>query len=139
MCITKLLAEHTKYETVRISISGKRFKALVADTFLKRAIGLMYRNGLRRSECMLFIFDRPSREGIWMANMRFAIDIVWVGSNLEVVDILKRAKPCSSMFDCPTNYPKQSALYVVEFAAGAVDRFGIKKNQKLKIGKKNKK
>jgi hypothetical protein len=136
MCITKILAEHARYKKVRIYIGGNSFNAIVADTFFKRAIGLMHRKGLGKNECMLFIFDRPMKEGIWMANMHFAIDIVWVGSNLEVVDVLKNVEPCSSMFGCPTHYPKRDALYVLEFTAGAVDRFNIDKKKKLKIVKK---
>lgn len=110
-----------------------RFNALVADSFLKRMIGLMFRNRLSGRECMLFVFDRPGRYGIWMKNMKFSIDVVWIDDRFKVVDYAQNLKPCKRII-CKTYYPVAESKYIIEANAGFVNDNSIRKRMKIKIG-----
>lgn len=118
MCILRFLQGRQRYRSVRLRLPGGTARALVADTAIKRMIGLMYRQSLEGDTVMLFVFPREGRHGIWMRNMRFSIDVLWLDSRMRIVDIRKGLNPCRSMARCRTYYPKADAAYVVEGIAG---------------------
>jgi len=72
---------------------------------------------------MLFVFDRPGPYGIWMKDMRFPIDILWLDSSKQVVSIKRRAEP-SSYPDIFT--PEADAEYVLEISAGFAGEHDLK-------------
>lgn len=125
----EFLAAQQKYKTKKISIGKKEVTAMVADSFLKKALGLMYRNKLQNDTGMLFIFQTPSRYGIWMHNMRFPIDILWLDEKKRVICIKQNVQPA----DTKTHYPNKNALYVVELQAGFVNKNSIALGRAVKF------
>lgn len=101
----------------------------LAETLLEKARGLMFRRSLPADRGMLFVFDREAQHGIWMFGMRFPIDIIWVGKDKRVVDIVENATPC--WFFCRVYMPKKKAKYVLEANAGFVERQRIDVGSKL--------
>ncbi len=128
----RLLYKHQKYEHVRIDIKGRTFNAILADTPIKRAIGLMFRASLKDNECMLIKFSREFYPGIWMHNMLFPLDIIWLDRKKRVVDLIRNAKPCK-LLDCKTYTPRNRAQYVIEVKAGMAKKLGIKRNEKIDL------
>lgn len=61
----------------------------VASTFHARLLGLLPRRGLRHHEGLLL---RPGG-GIHTFGMRFAIDVLFLGSGLEVLQIQPHVRP----------------------------------------------
>ena len=84
----------------------------------------MFRERLAPHEGMFFIFERDTRHGIWMKNMKFPIDILWIDRNKIIVGIKKNAPACGA--PCPTYSAYHSAQYVLEVNAGFVDTNQIK-------------
>lgn len=99
------------------------FKARLADNEDAIVKGLSGTAALHPNEAMLFIFDEEAEWGIWMKDMLFPIDIVWLDNNKEVVYIVKNASP---EFPEKTFTPTEPARYVVELEAGATAKHGIK-------------
>lgn len=122
-----------KYETSEVIINGRKFRALVADTFVKKLIGLMFRKHLSKRECMLFIFPYEGFHGIWMHNMLFAIDVVWANGKKRVVDFAENLRPCSSKINCKTYYPGEKSKYVIELNCGVVKSCKIRRGSKVEI------
>ena|SRR3989338_6572263 len=122
--VIRLIPTEEGYKTVKIS--GVTVKAEVADTQLKRIEGLMSKKALPHNGGMLFIFDAADYHRIWMMNMNFSIDILWIGKDLKIVDIAESAPPC--ILNCPVYSPDEKSLYVLEVNAGFVNE------NKLKIG-----
>ncbi|MGC8710653.1 MAG: DUF192 domain-containing protein [Candidatus Micrarchaeia archaeon] len=122
-----------KYKHVELRYKNHAFDLLVADTFYKLMLGLMKLKRIGKSEGMLFVFGRDARHGIWMLNMQFAIDIIWLDKEFTVVDIASSAKPCKSVFKCTTYLPIKDARYVVELNAGEARKMGLRTGAKLKI------
>lgn len=129
LIITKLIPSETHYKTVKFS--SVEIKAEVADTPLKRAEGLMSKKSLPADEGMLFIFNNADYHGIWMMNMSFSIDILWIDKDLKIVDIMEDAQPCT--FNCPIYTPSEKAAYVLEVNSGFVKQNGIKTGDTIRI------
>jgi len=95
-------------------INKKRYE--VADTFWKRAKGLMFRKSTRP---MLFVFDNDDYHSIWMLFMRFPIDIVFLDSKMNVINEVKNAKPIGFSPKTWRIYrPKKKCRYIIERMAG---------------------
>ena len=131
----RLLSRNLHHKTARITVGGRQLNALVADSTASRAVGLMFREQLKQNECMLFIFGRPGKYGIWMRHMNFPIDVVWAGDDGSIVDIKEGLRPAKAM-EFTTYYPSAAAKYVVELNSGFVKRNRISKNSAIKIGKR---
>ncbi len=125
VCLS-IVSKFLKYGSVKVRYKGHDFDALLADSPLKQAIGLMYRNKIGDNEGMLFIFGRPSYYGIWMHNMRFPIDIIWIDEKKRVAHIVEGAEPCKSILNCKVYKPAKPASAVLEVNAGTAKRLGIK-------------
>lgn len=94
----------------------------LATTAAQRTQGLSGRTLLAPDTGMLFVFNHPSNWGIWMKDMRFPIDVLWITDGLKVADIVEDLSPTGY----PKIYaPKTSASYVLELPSGTVKRHGI--------------
>jgi uncharacterized membrane protein (UPF0127 family) len=122
------------YKTTTITYKRNRFRVEVADTFLKKMVGLMYREKMGREKGMLFPIAEPGvlASTITMMNMKFSIDILWLDERKRVVDIVERAQPSSSLFD--SYKPRKAAKYVLELDAGAIKKLEIKRGDKISFG-----
>jgi uncharacterized protein len=127
--ITKLLPSDVQYKAVKLG--NVSVKAEVADTPLRQVEGLMSKDSLPPKEGMLFIFGSEGSHGIWMMNMSFAIDILWINRDLEIVDIAEDAQPCT--FKCPVYQPDEKSLYVLEVNSGFVKKNGIRVGDSISI------
>lgn len=92
----------------------------ICDTSEKRIRGLMFREKLKDDQGMLFIFDQKTFPNIWMKNMRFALDIIWIDADKKIVDISQNALPCQG--DCKVFIPREKSKYALEVNSGLVDR-----------------
>lgn len=104
------------------------FKTWVAKTTEERTKGLSGTAKLHNDQAMLFVFDSDNKWSIWMKDMSYPIDIVWLDKDKKVVYIVKNAPPESYPYESFT--PKEDARYVVELPAGTADR------KKIDIDKK---
>ncbi|MDE1860403.1 MAG: DUF192 domain-containing protein [Candidatus Micrarchaeota archaeon] len=120
------------YGKAKVSYRDNTFTAYVADSRGKVMKGLMGREALGKDEAMLFIFEREGRQGFWMLNMKFSIDIVWLDKSKRITYIAENAKPCGSIFNCPVYRPKESSLYVLELKAGIAHELGMKTGDALR-------
>jgi len=108
----KFIEKSPKYGTVLIN--DKEWRVEVANTMVKRIQGLSEREELKEISGMLFDFPKFGLHGIWMKEMLFPIDIVWL-NNGKIVDIAPNASP-----DLGTSfifYPREDANYVLEVPA----------------------
>ncbi len=120
-----LLYKLQRYRTARIRIGRAALVAEIADTPIKRVIGLMYRDAMPARAGMLFVFGTPGRHGIWMYKMRFPIDVFWLDARSMVVDVAEGMAPCVSITACAPRVPRRNASYVIETRAGIARRYRI--------------
>jgi uncharacterized membrane protein (UPF0127 family) len=93
-----------------------------------RARGLSGRKNLARDRGMLFVFDEANQACMWMKDMHFSIDIVWLNKTKRVEHIAPNVSP--------NTYPRtfcssSPATYVIELPAGTVVKNAIQPGQVL--------
>jgi uncharacterized membrane protein (UPF0127 family) len=105
-----------------ISIGDEKFNVDVADDADKLVLGLSGRASLEPFDGMLFVFDEMDTHGIWMKDMHFPIDILWLDEDARVIYIVESADPSSfpSVFE-----PPHPAKYVLEVSSGFVGEEGV--------------
>lgn len=115
-------------DKIILKIGDIRLQVEIADTQEKRVIGLSGRKSLGDRDGMLFVFDNESLHGIWMKDMNFAIDILWIDADYEIVDIKKNAKLDSypEVF-----YPKNLSKYVLEVNVGFLEKNDIEIGERI--------
>lgn len=94
-----------------------------ADTPSSRAQGLSDRAALSESAGLFFVFEESDRHGIWMKDMRFPIDIIWLNETGVVVGLTEGAT--SESFP-ESFYPASPARYVLETNIGFIGKHGLK-------------
>lgn len=107
-----------------VCIKDSCFEVELAVTQEERGNGLIGRNKLDADKGMLFIFEEEDMHSFWMKDMKFAIDIIWINADKEIVYISSHMQPCEILQSCPSITPLGEAKYVLEIKAG--EAYGFK-------------
>lgn len=84
-----------------------------AQSFFQKMRGLMFRR--KTNHALIFVFNYETRldAAIHMFFVFFSIDVVYLNSNWEIVDIKRNIKPFTPMI-----VPDKAAKYLIELPAG---------------------
>lgn len=104
--------------------------AELAITEAERQRGLMFREALLPDQGMLLVFEEEDIYYIWMKNMKFSIDILWLDKEKRIVHIEKKVPPCKKE-PCPSYYSKSPSMYVLELRAGSAEENKLKLHDRL--------
>lgn len=115
-------------EFVNLTVGNDEVEAEVVRSFTAKTLGLSGRDGLAPNTGMLFVFTETSNPEIWMKDMKFSIDIIFVSREGRVVAIFENATP-ESYFETPKKMFRtlEGSRYVLEVPAGTVQdsRLGV--------------
>lgn len=107
-----------------LRMGNQAFTVTIARTDVERQRGLSGTKSLGPNQAMLFIFPDNMKPGIWMKEMNYPIDILWVNSNSQIVHLVKNAQPSSFPETFRSDVP---ARYVIEVSSGTIDKTGTVK------------
>jgi uncharacterized membrane protein (UPF0127 family) len=108
-----------------------RFSVEVVQTPEQLRKGLSDRPYLAPRNGMLFIFASVGVQSMWMPNMNFPLDIVWIDSNKTVMKIEENVKPCSGNHNCRSYSSDYPVKYAIELNASDAKRIGLYVGLKL--------
>jgi len=97
--------------------------AVVSEEATKK--GLSNREMLPRGTGLLFIYRELAMQSMWMPDMKFPLDIVWLDEQFCVAHITYAAQPCASLNDCPSYSSMYRVLYAIEMNAGDAAAFSL--------------
>ncbi len=121
--------EYVEFPRGMVKLDDIVLEVQIADTDLSRASGLMFQDQLPLDQGMLLVFDSPNKHSIWMLNMQFSLDIIWIDGDGKVVHIEKNVPPCKTVIEsvtCPSYMGgDHDAQYVLEVTAGFVAKNNI--------------
>ena len=100
--------------------------AEVADNDSARMRGLMFRQGLAPNHGMLFVFDRPEMQCMWMRNTLIALSVAFLDDDGTVVNI-EEMKPQTDESHCA----RRPVRYALEMSAQWFSRHGITPGSRL--------
>lgn len=103
-----------------VMIKSLDVKATVADTAASRKKGLSKKTSIPLNEGMLFVFENPGDYGIWMKDMKLAIDIIWLDEGKKIIGIAKNVPPEHGKKENQLIVYKSGGIakYVLEINAG---------------------
>ena len=105
-----------------IIVGGHMIQVEIAQKQEEKQTGLSHRTALPEGRGMLFVFKNEEKHGIWMKDMHFAIDIVWINAQHKIVHIEHAVSPETY----PASFhPALPAQYVLEIPAGYAGKKGI--------------
>ena len=99
----------------------KEIKILIADSFLMRFAGLMFRQKLPPATGLLL----APCNSVHMCFMRFAIDVVYLDKDYNIIKIVNNLKPWIGLSMC------SKAWAVLEMNAGEAERCGCEVGRQL--------
>ena len=124
---------YPQYKKTSISINGFKVLLALASTDEQRIKGLSGLGKLNENEGMLFIFDKPSKQGFWMNEMNFPIDIIWLDSGSRVNHIESNLEPCKIFIACHVYNPQVDSLYVLELRSGFTNDHSIQNGTRINL------
>ena len=119
------------YKTLDAKIGSTPITLEIADTNAARELGLSKRDSMPPNTGMLFEFDNPGVYGFWMKDMKFALDMIWISPQKQIISINKNVAPESYP---EAFYPPSAVSFVIEVPAGYSDAHNIQVGQNLSIG-----
>ncbi len=93
----------------------------IADDDYQTQTGLMYRDSMKDSQGMLFIFPDEKYHSFYMKNTKIPLDIIFLNADKTIINIQKNAKP----YDETSLPSKAPAKYVLEINAGLSDEWKL--------------
>ena len=118
----------TTDQYVRLLAGDHEFILELARTADSKRTGLMHRPDLAPAHGLLMMFHYDQRVPIWMKNVRFPLDVVWISADGVVVD--KMTLPVCVPPDCEIFRPRRPARFVLEVGGGI---FPLNRGDKVEI------
>jgi uncharacterized membrane protein (UPF0127 family) len=113
-----------------VEVDGRRFTLDIADTDDEREQGLSGRENMSKDDAMLFIFDDSSEQCMWMKDMHFNLDMVWLDNTKRIVHIENNLSPQTY----PKSYCSQwPSKYVIELNSGTSKELGLRNGQQVQL------
>jgi uncharacterized membrane protein (UPF0127 family) len=107
------------------TLDDKKMIVEVSVTAEARIRGLSGRSRMPTNTGMLFIFDTISMQSMWMVEMRFSLDILWLDEYMRIVNISYDCQPCPDRSNCPFFSSVHPVKYAIELNEGAARAFGL--------------
>lgn len=93
----------------------------IADSDYETQTGLMYRQGMKDDQGMLFVFPDVAMHSFYMKNTEFPLDLIFIRDDMSVASFQENAPPLSEA-GLSSKVPVQ---YVLEVNAGLVKKWGL--------------
>lgn len=120
-------------KTPKAVINNRTFNLLLAKTDKEKRIGLSEKKSLPENSGMLFVFEKPDYYSLWMKEMQFPIDIIFIKEN-KIVTIYASLKPPKTQDESlPIYKPAEPADMVLEINSGLAQKYNLKKGDEVKL------
>jgi uncharacterized membrane protein (UPF0127 family) len=103
----------------------------LAESEYETETGLMYRDGMKAEEGMLFIFKDERLHNFYMKNTEFPLDIIFIDKNMKIASFQENAQPYSKTL-LSSQVPIQ---YVLEVNAGLAEKWLLEIGDKVAFRK----
>ena len=119
----------------RLDFSDVSIAAEIADTPASRAKGLSGVRSLPELRGMLFVVQEADYMGIWMKDMKFPIDILWIenGTVVDMKENIKPPLPNTGLGALPIYRPAVRSSFILEVNAGFSRRHAIHIGDRVNI------
>jgi uncharacterized protein len=118
---TSSQAQNVRFGTTQLSAGMNLIKAEVAASDAERQQGLMYRDKMANNAGMVFVFDGPSTQCMWMKNTLLPLSVAFIDASGRILNI-EDMKPQTLDSHCS----KGPVVYALEMNLGWFKQKNIK-------------
>lgn len=115
---------------IPIKVAGHSLSIYTAKTNQEWQQGLSGVKTLDKNAGMLFVFDSPGFFEMWMKDMNFPIDVIWIDSEFKIQEFRTNISPDTYPQTFRSN---DIAKYVLEVNAGWVQSHDIRVGDKVEF------
>lgn len=128
ICVYFLLrADTTQSPGHQLKMGSTMITLEYADTEAERVQGLSNRENLDKNTAMLFVFPKKDEVCMWMKDMNFSIDMVWLDQAKKVTKIEKDVSPETY----PQAFCEDNTKYVLELNTGVSEQSHLQVGQRI--------
>ncbi len=80
-------AQNARFPTVQLAAGMHLIQAEVAQTDPQRQQGLMFREKMANNHGMVFVFDQPGSQCMWMKNTPLPLSVAFIDAEGKIVNI----------------------------------------------------
>ncbi len=121
------LIARAELPVVELTAGMHVIRAELADTFVTRMQGLMHREKLGQNAGMLFVFDEPGIQCMWMKNTLIPLSVAFLDDSGRIINIADM-RPQTEDTHCAA----RPARYALEMSRGWFAERGIKPGGRLR-------
>jgi len=114
-------AQNARFSSTQLSAGMHLIKAEVAATDPERQQGLMFREKMANNAGMVFVFDQPATQCMWMKNTLLPLSVAFIDEQGKIVNI-EDMQPQTLASHCS----KQVVKYALEMNLGWFRQKNIK-------------
>jgi len=134
LSVSVLLIQFMDADTRTVSFEGVEddLTVEVADNFLQRSKGLMYREELGYVDGMIFKYDEEKERVFWMKNTYIPLDIIFIDSEKQIVNIEEaEPEPNTSRSDLELYRSERASKYVLEVEKGFSEKNNLTEGDRM--------
>jgi uncharacterized protein len=123
------------FHTGTIKIDNDTVKVEVAKSPEERQRWLMFREDpIPMDSAMLLVYGKPDLYALWLINIQYNLDLIWLDENGHVVYAIENAQICTNPFDASEcTYKNTSpAKYVIAASSGFIASHNISTSSTMK-------
>ncbi len=128
--------DRTEFSKGTVRLDDDVITVEIADTAAERQRWLTFRQDrLAVDTALLIKYDQPDLHEVWMLNIGYNLDLVWIDQDGNVVYLIEDAPPCQSLVEtvsCTYKTTKRS-LYVVASTSGFIDAHDISVGSRMTV------
>jgi len=113
--------------TFPLEIRGHTLRVEVASTESERRLGLMHRRSLGEDQGMVFTYDKPGPQAMWMRNTLIPLSVAFVGADGRILNI-EDMQPLTE----EVHASKGNAAWSIEANVGWFRKRGIRPGDRVK-------
>jgi uncharacterized protein len=132
----KLKNKGLEFAQGKVEINGDLINVEIAKSTAERQRWLMFRQEkIPLNSAMILVYDKPDLYSMWLLNIEYNLDLIWVDESGQIVYLVKDAPPCKNTLDpssCTYKNTK-AAKYVIAATSGFINRHKITMESKMTV------
>jgi uncharacterized membrane protein (UPF0127 family) len=111
-----------------VRIDDDVIKVEIAESRADKQRWLMFREErLPLNSAMILVYEKSDLYSMWLLNIEYNLDLIWINENGNIVYLVKNAEPCKNTFDAASCTYKntKAAKYIIAAASGFIEEHDI--------------
>jgi uncharacterized protein len=111
-----------------VRIDDDVIKVEIAESRADKQRWLMFREErLPLNSAMILVYEKSDLYSMWLLNIEYNLDLIWINENGNIVYMVKDAEPCKNTFDAASCTYKntKAAKYIIAATSGFIEEHDI--------------